>query len=84
MPVSVRNTVKFKLDPPNPVPLKASQRKRLAVVAAMTDAQIDFSDIPKQSGTVQWTRPGALVPTENKQQVTLRLDADVLNFFRQT
>ena len=30
------------------------------------------------------TRPGALVPAENKQQVTLRLDADVLDFFKET
>jgi uncharacterized protein (DUF4415 family) len=33
---------------------------------------------------VRWTRPGALVPAENKQQVTLRLDSDVLNFFKKT
>ena len=30
------------------------------------------------------TRPGALIPAENKQQVTLRLDADVLDFFKET
>jgi uncharacterized protein (DUF4415 family) len=48
----------------------------------MPDAEIDYSDIPRQTGAVQWTRPGALVPSENKQQVTLRLDADVLTFFK--
>lgn len=26
----------------------------------------------------------ALVPSENKRQVTLRLDADVLSFFKET
>ena len=50
----------------------------------MPDDEIDYSDIPRQTGAVQWTRPGALVPSENKQQVTLRLDADVLKFFRDT
>ena len=50
----------------------------------MPDAEINYSDIPRQSGSVQWTRPGALIPTENKQQVTLRLDADVLSFFKET
>jgi uncharacterized protein (DUF4415 family) len=50
----------------------------------MPDAEIDYSDIPKQSGAVKWSRPGALVPSENKQQVTLRLDADVLSFFKST
>ncbi|MEO6022635.1 MAG: BrnA antitoxin family protein [Burkholderiales bacterium] len=29
-------------------------------------------------------RPDALVPTENKQQITLRLDADVLSFLKDT
>ena len=82
MPVSARNTVKLKLDPNKP--LTAAQRKRLAVVAAIPDAKIDYSDIPKQRGEVQWSRPGALVPSENKQQITLRLDADVVNFFKET
>jgi len=50
----------------------------------MPDAKIDYRDIPRQTETVQWTRPGALVRAENKQQVTLRLDADVLNFFKDT
>ena len=55
MPMSARNTVKFKLDPKKPVPLSAAQRKRLAVVATMPDAEINYSDIPQQSGSVQWT-----------------------------
>jgi hypothetical protein len=42
----------------------------------MPDAEIDYSDIP-------WTRPGALVPSENKEQITLRLDADVLTSSRE-
>ena len=82
--MSEHNTVKFKLDPPHPTPLTAEQRKRLKQVAAMPDAEIDYSDIPRQTGAVQWTRPGALVSSENKQQVTLRLDADVLTFFKAT
>lgn len=82
MPMSARNTVKLQLD--SNKPLTAAQRKRLAAVAAMPDAQIDYSDIPKQRGKVQWTRPGALVSSENKQQITLRLDVDVLSFFKNT
>lgn len=80
--MSVRNTVKFKLDPNQP--LTAAQRKRLKRVASMPDAEIDYSDIPRQTTAMQWTRPGALVSAENKQQVTLRLDADVLKFFKGT
>ena len=82
--MSTRNTVKFKLDPKKPVQSSATQRKRLAAVAAMPDAAIDYSDIPRQSSAAQWTRPDALVASENKQQVTLRLDADVLSFFKDT
>jgi uncharacterized protein (DUF4415 family) len=84
MQMSARNTVKFKLDPNNPEQLTAKQRERLAAVAAIPDAEIDYSDIPRQTGKVQWTRPGALVSPENKQQVTLRLDTDVLSFFKGT
>jgi uncharacterized protein (DUF4415 family) len=82
--MSVHNTVKFKLDPNHLTPLTAQQRKWLKLVAAMPDAEIDYSDIPRQTGAVQWTRPSALVPSENKQQVTLRLDADVFKFFKAT
>ena len=82
--MSARNTVKFKLDPDKSVPLSATQRKRLAAVAAMPDADINYSDIPQQQGAIQWSWPGALVSSENKQQVTLRLDADVLSFFKET
>jgi uncharacterized protein (DUF4415 family) len=82
--MSEHNTVKFNLDPNAPAPLTAQQRKRLKQVAAMPDGEIDYSDIPSQVGVVEWTRPGALVPSENKQQVTLRLDADVLSFFKGT
>ncbi len=82
--MNASNTVKFKLDPKKPKPTSAARRKRLTAVAAMPDAAIDYSDIPKQVGTVQWTQPGALVPSENKQQITLRVDADVLSFFKAT
>jgi len=52
-------------------------------IVAAQEAE-NLSDIPKQSANVQWSRPGALVSTENKQQITLRLDAEVLSFFKNT
>jgi len=76
--------MKFKLDPKNPPALTAKQRTRLKAVASMPDTEINYSDMPRQAENVQWTRLSALVPTENKQQVTLRLDGDVLNFFKET
>src|SRR4051812_32376457 len=82
--MSKRNTVTFELDPKNPPALTAGQRKRLAALAARPDSQIDYSDIPKQTAAVKWSRPAALVSAENKQQITLRLDAEVVNFFKNT
>ncbi len=82
--MSARSTVKFKLDVKNPPKLTAGQRKRLETLAARPDSKIDYSDIPRRTGDVKWTRPGALISGENKQQITLRLDSDVLNFFKNT
>lgn len=82
--MSARNTVKFKLDPANLPPLTDEQRKRLQAIEAMPDEEIDYSDIPRQTGNVEWTRPGLPAPAKNKQQVTLRLDADVLDYFKGT
>lgn len=78
------NTFKLTLDPKKPKALTVAQRKRLAALAAMPDSQIDYSDIPRTRRKVQWSRPGALVPAENKRQITLRLDAEVLTFFKDT
>jgi uncharacterized protein (DUF4415 family) len=72
--------VKFSFDPVNPPKLTGAQKKQLR---ALKEREIDYSDIPPQRG-VKWTRPGALVPVGNKKQITVRLDADVLEFFRKT
>ena len=72
--------VKFTLDPSRPPKLTPIEKRRLA---GLRDAQIDFSGIPETSG-VNWKRPGLLVPEQNKHQITLRIDADVLAFFRTT
>ena len=82
--MSARNTMKFSLDGKNPAKLTAGQRKRLAALAAMPDSKIDYSGIPKHMSAVTWERPEALVSTANKQQITLRLDSEILNFFRDT
>jgi uncharacterized protein (DUF4415 family) len=82
--MSARNTVKFKLDIKNPSKVTTARRKRLARLAAMPDSKIDYSDIRKQTRDVKWTRPGALISGENKRQITLRLDSDVLDFFKNT
>lgn len=76
--------VRYKIDLKHPPALTVAQKKRLAALAAMPDSAIDYSDNPPAPKSAKWTRPGALVPVENKQQITLRLDAEVLAFFRNT
>jgi uncharacterized protein (DUF4415 family) len=80
MSVKTTGTVKFTLDPQRPPALTKRAKARLA---ALNDESIDLSDIPATHG-VDWMRPGFLIPDENKQQITLRIDADVLTFFKTT
>ena len=70
-------TVRFSLD--SNTPLSA---KETAQLAALRDRPIDFSDIPPSPADAEWTRPGIPFSGANKQQVTLRLDRDVLDYFR--
>ena len=73
-------TLRFTLDPNNPPRWTDEERQRLL---ALRDEDINLSDIPEMGGSA-WTRPGRLVQTENKQQVSLRIDADVLSFYKST
>ncbi len=74
-------TVRYSVDPANPPKLTAAQMKQLR---ALKDRDIDYSDIPASPRDAVWTRPGALIPSGNKQQITVRLDSDVLEFFKKT
>jgi uncharacterized protein (DUF4415 family) len=63
------------LKPPFSRPLAAKE------LAALPDSEIDFSDIPET--TDAWFAKARIVyPHERKQQLTVRLDADVVDFFR--
>ena len=75
--------VVYRLDPDNPPTLTAEEEQAWKELQEMRDEDIDLSDIPEQTGG-GWRRVSELVPAENKQQITLRLDADVLEFFRAT
>ena len=80
-------TVRFTLDTQNPPELSAKEKAQLERLASMSDDQIDFSDIPPTADEgVIWSRPGPMVlaSSENKQQITLRLDTEVLAFFKST
>lgn len=81
MSKNAKNTVRLTLDLNKPLVVTDEQKTRLAALAAMPDDQIDYSDAPPLPDAV-WAKAGRL--PEPKKQVTLRIDADVLEFFKQT
>lgn len=82
MPTKESSIVKRTLDLSKPPRLSAEQKARLDAVAAMPDDQIDYSDAPYRPDAV-WMKAAADLPG-TKQQITLRLDAEVLDFFKHT
>jgi uncharacterized protein (DUF4415 family) len=62
---------------------RSEPKKARARLARLADKDIDLTDIPATYG-VAWKRVGPLIPEANKRQITLRVDADVLAFFRST
>lgn len=82
MPTKENTTVKQTLDLKQLPQLSAEQRARLDAVFSMPDEQIDYSDAAYLPEAV-WTRAAARLPP-SKKQITLRIDAEVLEFFRHT
>lgn len=80
MPTKKNNIVKRTLDLKNLPVLSAEQKARLDAVAAMPDEQIDYSDAPYLPDA-GWVRAADQLP-QAKKQITLRIDAEVLAFFK--
>lgn len=76
------NTVKLTLDLNNPPALSGEQKARLTALAAMPNEQIDTSDAPFRPDAT-WMKAADQLP-HTKQQITLRIDAEVLEFFKHT
>jgi len=81
MQKSASNTVKFNLDPNSSPELTQAQQAELAALRRKADEAIDYSDLP-ELGDDFWQ--AAKRVSTHKQQITLRLDADVLEFFKAT
>lgn len=80
-----RKLVRYEFDINNPPPLTDAQREELARLAEMNDEDIDFSDIPPLTekfwaNAVRFRDRRHYRPV--KQQLTLRLDADVIQWFK--
>jgi len=79
--MSKSKPVKRTLDMNNPPPLTGEQKARLAALAALSDDQIDTSDAPFRPDAV-WAK--AVDFPHGKKPVSLRIDEDILDFFRDT
>jgi uncharacterized protein (DUF4415 family) len=55
-------------------------KAQLDAVSAMPDDSIDLSDMPEVTDWSGWSRGNHYRPV--KQQVTLRIDADILSWFK--
>jgi uncharacterized protein (DUF4415 family) len=77
--MSKSNTVKRTLDLSKAPVLTKKQKARLNALADLPDKQIDYSDIPSQPDAT-WAK--AVAFPQVKKQVTLRIDSDVLEFFK--
>ena len=79
-----KDTVTFEFDPEKPKPLTAAQRAELEALAALPDDQIDTSDIPPLSNRFWKSAVRNPFYRPVKQQLTVRVDADVLAWLRST
>jgi uncharacterized protein (DUF4415 family) len=71
--------VTYTLDLNNLPPLTESQKAELAALATLSDDEIDFSDSPEVTDE-RWKN--AIFYRPVKQQITARLDSDVLHWLK--
>ncbi|ALQ94166.1 hypothetical protein XFUD_02250 [Xylella fastidiosa] len=81
MQANESNTMKQTLDMKSRPVITDEQKARLNAIATMQDERIDYSDAPCLPDA-EWVKPTEL--PDAKRQITLRIDADVLDFFRNT
>lgn len=57
------------------------QELTLEELAALPDSEIDYSDIP-ELGPEFWANARVVQPRDPKEQLTIRFDADIVEWFR--
>ena len=62
-------------------PISERERRELSKVSRMADAKIDYSDVPALRSLPQEVHIGRFYKPV-KEQISLRVDADVLAWFR--
>jgi uncharacterized protein (DUF4415 family) len=79
--MSKKTIVTRTIDFANPPVLTDEQKARLEALAALPDDQIDYSDAPFRPDAI-WVKAVNFPVPRAKKQITLRIDEDVLEFFR--
>lgn len=74
--------VRYEFDPENPPPLTEAQKAEIAALKARPESEIDYSDIPEL--TEKFWQNAVRNPYFRpvKQQLTLRLDSDLVAWFK--
>lgn len=80
--MSAEKLVRGTFDIRNPPSLTEAQKAELARLAAMPDEEIDFSDIPPLDEKFWANAQRGRFYRPIKKQVTVRLDADILDWFK--
>jgi uncharacterized protein (DUF4415 family) len=81
-------TVSFTIDLDNPPPFTPEELNQLEHLKTMRDEDIDFSDIPPQTGLKNWSRPGLFGGPVGKlrlaalKEKVLLLDEDVVELLK--
>lgn len=82
MPKKEGTIVRRFLDPKKPPKPTEEQLARMRRLADMPDELIDYSDAPPAPDDVVWLKAADFPPLSPKKQITLRLDQDILDYFR--
>jgi uncharacterized protein (DUF4415 family) len=82
--MSRKNIVRHTLDPAHLPPLTATETDELKAVSALPDEHLDTSDIPPLTEAFWENAVRNPFYRPVKQQITVRMDADVLTWLRST
>ena len=80
--MSRKDIVRYEVDPERPAALSARQRSELKALVSLAEGHVDTSDIPPLTETFWKNAVRNPFYRPVKQQVTVRMDADVLNWLR--
>lgn len=75
-------TIKREFNPSDPPPLSAEEKAEIEALKAMPDSAIDYSEIPPLSEEFWQNAERNPYYRPVKQQLTLRLDADLIAWFK--